>query len=561
MKKAGLTRNFLWVLVLALLLLTGCGNQLKDAEQTERNKTERNQAEAEDSAAKNKDTEESGTEESDTQKSDTKKEGTEKTGDGTVTKDISDKNNAFKLFMTSPGYYVGDIMPMTDEKGIQLYYLFDTDNNGEGYHPIHKFSTTNLYEYSDDGLAIPFATSKEEPDLAIGTGSFLKAEGVYHAFYTGHNDTFPKKGKDKERIMHAISYDNVTWTKIPEDTFTAPEGYSKDDFRDPFVFWNEEEGCYWMLVSARNDKENGFIARYSSKDLSRWELMEPLYAPHKYYMMECPDLFQMGDYYYLFYSWNNVTYYAMAESINGPFTEPEDNVLDGRAFYAAKTAEYQGKRYLFGFIDRKKDEKDTNDYSWAGNLCAYELVQKEDNTLGITMPEQFTSYFKNQVALPEATVQGNALLEGDKAVLESTGEEIAGINFGTLPSSMLLTLKVTVEKAGTGSGFAFGIQDKLDTAFGIQFDANKNLLRYDNCILTRMKYADPRVFTSFVFEPGRTYDMKVVAENEIIVVYMDGRKVLSNRIYKARQNGWGLFEIGGKTVFSDIRMYLPGTDK
>ena len=59
------------------------------------------------------------------------------------------------------------------------------------------------------------------------------------------------------------------------------------------------------------------------------------------YMLECPDLFRMGDKYYLTYSWDCVTYYAMSDSMNGPFTAPPDNVLDGNGFifYAAKTAE------------------------------------------------------------------------------------------------------------------------------------------------------------------------------------------------------------------------------
>ena len=43
--------------------------------------------------------------------------------------------------------------------------------------------------------------------------------------------------------MHATSTDRKTWTKHPEDTFYAPENYSRDDFRDPEVFWMEEDGC------------------------------------------------------------------------------------------------------------------------------------------------------------------------------------------------------------------------------------------------------------------------------------------------------------------------------
>ena len=99
----------------------------------------------------------------------------------------------YRLYPTSENAWVGDVMPMADEDGLQLYYLYDTDHNGEGYHPIYKFSTTNFYEYKDDGLAVPFGASAEDSDLAIGTGSVLKAQdGKYHCFYTGHNDSFPE---------------------------------------------------------------------------------------------------------------------------------------------------------------------------------------------------------------------------------------------------------------------------------------------------------------------------------------------------------------------------------
>lgn len=463
----------------------------------------------------------------------------------------------YKLFMTSPSYWVGDIMPMIDDKGIHLYYLFDTDNNGIGYHPIHKFSTTNLYEYSDDGLVIPYATSTSEPDLAIGTGSFMLSEGIYHSFYTGHNDTYPKSGLDKECVMHAVSEDNINWTKIPEDTFQAPEGYSGDDFRDPFVFWSEEEGCYWMLISARTEEAGGFIARYTSEDLSKWVLQEPFYAPNKYYMMECPDLFKLGDYYYLFYSWNNVTYYAMSDSLYGPFYEPDHNVLDGQAFYAAKTTEYQGNRYLFGFINRKTGQLDTNNYSWAGNLCVYELTQNTNGTLRAKMPSQYRDYFKKNINLPDGTVIGNASINDSTVVVESEKGSVAGINFGTLPSTMMLTCKVNFSTEGLGAGFSFGNTGKFEKSFGIQLDIKNDLLRYDKCILERMRYADPITYTAFDFDTNVTYDLKLVVENEIIVLYMNETKVLSNRIYRARNNEWGIFGIGGKTVFSDIQIFTP----
>jgi beta-fructofuranosidase len=39
--------------------------------------------------------------------------------------------------------------------------------------------------------------------------------------------------------MHAVSQDLKSWTKLEENTFYAPDGYEKDDFRDPFVLFEK----------------------------------------------------------------------------------------------------------------------------------------------------------------------------------------------------------------------------------------------------------------------------------------------------------------------------------
>lgn len=121
-----------------------------------------------------------------------------------------------RLFPISANAWVGDVMPMGDGDELKLYYLYDTDHNGPLYHPIHLFTTTNFYEYRDEGLAVKCGPDLDAPDSAIGTGSVLKArEGLYHCFYTGHNDTAPDKGRDKECVMHAVSEDGLSWKKSP----------------------------------------------------------------------------------------------------------------------------------------------------------------------------------------------------------------------------------------------------------------------------------------------------------------------------------------------------------
>lgn len=466
----------------------------------------------------------------------------------------------YRLYPTSENAWVGDVMPMADENGLQLYYLYDTDHNGVGYHPIYKFSTTNFYEYSDDGLAVPFGDSMDDPDLAIGTGSVLKAQdGLYHCFYTGHNDTFPEKGKDKECVMHAVSEDNVKWTKLPEDTLYAADNYSGDDFRDPFVFWNEEEQCYWMLIAAREDSLGGVVARYTSTDLSTWDLCDPLYAPETLYMLECPDLFKMGDYYYLFYSWERVTFYAMSDSIYGPFVEPHDNVLDGTGFcfYAAKTAEFDGHRYLCGWVGRKPEPKDTGYYDWAGSLLIHELVQKEDGMLGVKEPSGLQGYFVAEEKPAVKETLGEIQEKDGAYLLSALNDDVALVDFGMREPTMLLECTVSLGEDGY-AGFAFGMGDEYERYTGLVLDAKNNSVHYEGCVLSRIAYAEPLIETGFNFEPDKEYCVKLVMENEIVILYIDDAKALSNRIYKSVDGAhWGIFANNTEAVFRDIVVKKP----
>ena len=53
-------------------------------------------------------------------------------------------------------------------------------------------------------------------------------------------------------ILHAVSNDLKVWEKHYETAFSAPKGiFEPHDWRDPFVFYQEESGEYYMLLAAR----------------------------------------------------------------------------------------------------------------------------------------------------------------------------------------------------------------------------------------------------------------------------------------------------------------------
>ena len=441
---------------------------------------------------------------------------------------------SYNLYPAPQDAYVGDTMPfVTDDGTLELYYLYDTDHNGMGYHPVYKYSTKDLCSYEDHGKVLDFG-QLSDPDPAIGTGSVMQdQDGLYHLFYTGHNDT-GNGGKGKECVMHATSTDRENWVKIPEDTFYSPDNYSKDDFRDPEVFWVDEEQCYWLLIAARENIEGGVVAKYTSTDLKNWEFQGPIFAPNAQYMLECPDLFQMGDKWYLTYSWDCVTYYAMSDSMYGPFTAPEDNVLDGNGFifYAAKTAELNGTRYLCGWLGRAGFTVDAGVYQWAGSVLNHQLLQRPDGTLGVREKN-------NTISLTAS--EGNYSLA----------------DMGTRAPTMMLECDVTLDQDGR-AGFAFGGSQEDPTFTMLCLDAGRGCVHYEGYEIADLSKFEPVAYTRFDFTQQDVHHVKLVCENEIVILYIDDTKALSSRIMHSVDGAHiGVFSDGCNAEFSNLTIKLP----
>jgi len=201
------------------------------------------------------------------------------------------------------------------------------------------------------------------------TGSVIEHQGTYHIFYTGHN---PNNPKGMEFVCHATSPDGIAWTKHPEQAFGADGVHyqPKSDFRDPYVFWNEAEQCFWMLLCARHagsGKPAQGVAR--SKDLVTWEQIEPLTfdPPLAEGTPECPDAFKCGDTWYLVHSPSaGTTDIRWTKDLRGPWHRPESGAIDTPILYAAKRMT-DGKRHvLTGWVRDLDGFRDNGGWRWGG---------------------------------------------------------------------------------------------------------------------------------------------------------------------------------------------------
>ena len=123
--------------------------------------------------------------------------------------------------------------------------------------------------------------------------------------------------------------------------------------------------------------------------------------------------------------------------------------------------------------------------------------------------------------------------------------------------SMLLECTVSLGEEGY-AGFAFGMGDEYGTYTGLVLDAKNNSVHFEGCVLSRIAYVEPMIETSFNFEPDKEYHVKLVMENEIVILYIDDTKALSNRIYKSVDGAhWGIFSSNTEAVFRDISIRIP----
>lgn len=341
----------------------------------------------------------------------------------------------YNVFYQPPkNTWMGDIMPFGKDGKFYLYHQRDPRKPGpltENDLPFGwDLSTTeDFVNYTDHGTAI---AEGDADDLAqwIYAGSVFEAQGRIHAFYTGYNKKADQAGEVSQVLLHGVSDDYEHFEKnVDELVLPAQEGYDGTDWRDPWVIWDDDKEEYLLILGTRLEgpKSNltGRIVSFTSKDLKTWDFQGDFFAPNLYTGLEMPDLFKMGDWWYLLYteySEQSKTRYRMSKSIDGPWIKPKDDSFDGRAYYAARTAFDGKRRVLFGWVPtRDRGQGDMVNWEWGGTYVPLELIQREDGTLGTKLPDELTDQFKQKTELSDFEIK-NETGRTEKVIGKNVGK-------------------------------------------------------------------------------------------------------------------------------------------
>ena len=515
----------------------------------------------------------------------------EKDWSGTSTFFASVDAQGFGTYFTPAVGRVGDPMPFYDQQSgdFKVLYLQEFDNNmSHRFHPIWAVSTKDGAHYESLGEIIPFGTNDYQQDAALGTGCAYEKDGTYYVYYTGHNGNC----NNREVVMRATSSDFKTWTKDELWALNGPDfGYSGNDFRDPQIFV-ADDGLYHMLISTY--PVNGgdpVFAEFKSGDLQSWEHVGRIRMIWDR-MLECPDVFKMGDYWYLVYSesfrasWSRKVKYMMAPTFDelkrcfndGPKwpADGHEGVLDSRAFYAGKTASNGTDRYIWGWCPFRSGadlhEKnvnvgagDGNEPNWSGALICHKLIQHADGTLTLG-------------AVPAMAAKYNQ--EQPLTVMASNGATLSGIDGGATLSGD--DAYVLYNRLGTCNHITFTVKTSNNwDKFGISFVRGTDSKKYYTIVVNPEDENHRKVNFEQEGEEGKgfieaadgywferpadnIYSIDIYTDNSVLVMYVrstSGRSQGENdvctytqRIYGIQKNCWSVNNYGGSVTVSDVHV-------
>ncbi|GGA65808.1 beta-fructofuranosidase [Flavobacterium palustre] len=484
--------------------------------------------------------------------------------------------------MTADGSRIGDVMPYYDatSNSFYVYYLKDIWNDSTNKrHPWYGFKTTDFYSYSElsAGEILSCNTNICTQDFALGTGNIIKNGSNYYAFYTGHNPNYPSSCvTKKEGIMLATSTSlNTNFT--PNTSFATiypPTGQGfdeNDNFRDPYVFWDANSSQYIMLVSARKNVSGtwkGVIVKYTSTNLINWTYQGVLYdgGSQNFFMMETPEIFNIGSTYYLLFSDINskFLYYRKSSSINGPWSMPSgSDRFDGTGFYAAKTATNGTDRYIFAWTNILTGNTDSGTWAWGGNLAVHKLYQKANGDLAVAIPHTLKNKMETTNYTPVQNSQwGNitSLSGGLSYQLSSTSNfDVANIIYDPINLAQYkISASVSFSSCNKDFGFMIGACDGYENFYSLRFVPSQNRFSLDKTVRSQLNtstvaYND----VPYTFSPNILYDIQIVIENSILTVYINNEVALSSRVYKASNTSWGIFTDNSTASFYDIKVTKP----
>ncbi|MHB1296054.1 MAG: hypothetical protein ACYC4R_13780 [Anaerolineae bacterium] len=454
--------------------------------------------------------------------------------------------------------FVGDVIPFFWKGRYHAFYLRAT-----------VAGTTDSLDWahavSDDLVTweeLPVAVTRGGPGApdqdGIWTGSVIERNGMFHLFYTG----WSRDAQVPQTVCHAASSDLIRWEKDPANPLLVPDArwYDTQDWRDPFVFWNQADAAYWMLITSRRSDSawarRGCVALAKSPDLTHWEVQPPLWQGELVYAPECTDLFHDDSEWTLLYS-TMETRCRRAPTLAGPWSAPRVESADGSGFYAAKTLFDGQRRILLGWVALHKEERDSAPIAWGGHLgLPRELYFAADGDLATRPVEEAVRAFGTEVLtaadVVDLATESTSWNPCDRAVCADAIEGGQFLRLADLPDACLISGRVRIDRDAASAGLLLRMNDAGDAGYSLMVEPGRQRV----ALRTWLGWGDPAPLMDRPLRivPRMWVSFQVFVQGTILEAFVDDRVALTCRLYD-RRSGWlGLLAQNGVVEFADLNV-------
>ena len=475
-----------------------------------------------------------------------------------------------QLFYTPRHARVGDVIPFYDEGVFKPFYLknwnpYFGEDRSDGWHMLTTADNLHITDETPTGIR-------------GGTGSVVKVDDVYHMFYCVF-----RRNPQRQYVCHAVSEDLKTWRTLEDETFGPDERlYIPTDWRDPHVFWNEEEQCWWMVLCALSQgatRRRGCIGLCKSKDLHHWTCCAPLYDPQSSMSgYECPDMFRMNGWWYLVFSQFTdrfQTIYRMSRSCHGPWIRPAVDSFDGRAFYAAKTGSDGARRYIYGWLPTRTQNHwlfnpnpmhegyDNNTYDWGGSMVVHELAQHDDGTLWVKPIDALEGALTVPSTLKWVPMNGAWKLEDNGARVETPGAYASLLSMNQVPAQFRLHARFTFEPGTERVAICAQVDESFAKGYYFYFEPKRQRVEFKGPLRMHEQGGwtfpwDVELERPLKLAPGKPCDVTLYGDGTAMVLYVDGAVAMCVRVYDLRERKFGLVVSDGAARFEALELKTMG---
>lgn len=225
--------------------------------------------------------------------------------------DIDEDPSVFDGDQHRPQYHAMPPQNWMNEAHAPIYYngkyhLFYQHNpQGPFWHQIHwgHWVSDDMVHWENVRPALAPEAGTLDPDGAWSGSAAYDRDGNPVLFYTAGNDSLSPNQRTGLATPADLSDPNLEqWVKYPEPVTEQNGNGIHNEFRDPFVWYDQETDKWYQLVtSGLQDFSSGTALVYVSDDMYNWEYKGPLYVsnrnlyPELGTVWELPVLLPLGE--------------------------------------------------------------------------------------------------------------------------------------------------------------------------------------------------------------------------------------------------------------------------